>query len=35
MILICVGDRARIEPDLVKLDLGSIQIRDTDGKVIP
>ena len=35
MILICVGDRAKIEPDLVKLDLGAIEIRDADGKVIP
>ena len=34
MILICVGDRAKIEPELVKLDLGAIEIRDTDGKVV-
>ena len=32
MILICVGDRAKIEPELVKLDLGAIEIRDADGK---
>ena len=25
MILICMGDRAKIEPDLVKLDLGLIK----------
>jgi zinc protease len=35
MILICVGDRAKIEPELVKLDLGAIEFRDADGKVIP
>ena len=35
MILICVGDRAKIEPQLLKLDLGAIEIRDADGKVVP
>ncbi len=35
MILICVGDRAKIEPELQKLELGPIEIRDADGKVIP
>jgi zinc protease len=35
MILICVGDRAKIEPELLKLDLGAVEIRDADGKVIP
>jgi zinc protease len=34
MILICVGDRAKIEPELLKLDLGAIEFRDADGKVI-
>jgi zinc protease len=34
MILICVGDRAKIEPELKKLDLGAIEIRDADGKVV-
>jgi len=34
MILICVGDRAKIEPDLLKLDLGAIEIRDPDGKIV-
>ena len=33
MILVCVGDRAKIEPELVKLDLGAIEIRDADGNV--
>lgn len=35
MILICVGDRAKIEPELQKLELGPIEIRDADGKIIP
>ena len=35
MILICVGDRAKIEPELKKLNLGAIEIRDADGKIIP
>ena len=34
MILICVGDRSKIEPELKKLDLGAIEIRDADGKII-
>ena len=34
MILICVGDRAKIQPELEKLDLGPIEIRDADGKVV-
>jgi zinc protease len=34
MILVCVGDRAKIEPELVKLGLGAIEYRDADGKVI-
>jgi zinc protease len=34
MILICVGDRVKIEPELKKLDLGDIEIRDADGKVV-
>jgi zinc protease len=34
MILICVGDRAKIEPELKKLDLGAIELRDADGKII-
>jgi zinc protease len=34
MILICVGDRAKIEPELKKLELGAIEYRDTDGKII-
>ena len=34
MILICVGDRAKIEPELLKLDLGAVEIRDADGNVV-
>lgn len=34
MILVCVGDRAKIEPALTKLDLGEIEIRDADGNVV-
>jgi zinc protease len=34
MILICVGDRAKIEPELKKLELGAIEIRDADGKIV-
>ncbi len=34
MILICVGDRAKIEPELMKLDLGAIEIRDADGNIV-
>jgi hypothetical protein len=29
-----VGDRAKIEPDLKKLNLGKIEIRDTEGKLV-
>jgi len=34
MILVCVGDRAKIEPELKKLELGAIELRDADGKII-
>ncbi len=34
LILICVGDRAKIEPELLKLDLGVVEIRDADGNVV-
>jgi len=34
MILVVVGDRATIEPELRKLNLGTIEFRDADGKVI-
>jgi zinc protease len=34
MIVICVGDRAKIEADLRKLNLGKLEIRDATGKVV-
>jgi zinc protease len=34
MVVIAVGDRAKIEPELKKLNLGPIEIRDTEGKPI-
>ncbi len=33
MIVLAVGDRAKIEEEMKKLNLGKIEIRDTDGKV--
>ncbi len=34
MIVLAVGDRAKIEEDMKKLNLGRMEIRDTDGKVV-
>ncbi len=34
LIVIAVGDRAKIEPELRKLNLGGIEIRDPEGKPI-
>ena len=34
MVVIAVGDRAKIEPELKKLNLGMVEIRDTEGKPI-
>jgi len=33
LIVIAVGDRAKIEPELAKLNLGPVEIRDVDGNV--
>jgi zinc protease len=33
-VVIAVGDRKKIEAELKKLDLGAIEIRDTDGNVV-
>ncbi len=33
MIVVAVGDRAKIEPELAKLNLGPVEIRDADGNV--
>jgi len=35
MVIAAVGDRARIEPELGKLDLGPIEIRDAAGNSLP
>jgi zinc protease len=35
MIVLAVGDRAKIEEDMKKLNLGKVEIRNTDGKVVP
>ena len=32
LVVIAVGDRAKIEPELRKLNLGTIEIRTADGK---
>ena len=34
LIVIAVGDRAKIEPELRKLNLGAVEIRDPEGKPI-
>ena len=33
LIVVAVGDRKKIEPELAKLRLGPIEIRDADGNV--
>jgi len=35
LIVVAVGDRAKIEPELRKLNLGPVEIRTPDGKVAP
>jgi len=34
LIVLAVGDRAKIEEDMKKLKLGKVEVRDTDGKVV-
>jgi zinc protease len=34
MVVIAVGDRAKIEPELRKLNLGAVEIRDAEGKPV-
>ena len=34
MIVLAVGDRAKIEEDMKKLNLGKVELRDTDGKIV-
>jgi zinc protease len=35
MIVLAVGDRSKIEDGLKKLNLGKVEIRDSDGKIVP
>jgi zinc protease len=35
MIVLAVGDRAKIEEGLKKLNLGKVEIRDAEGKIVP
>ena len=35
MIVLAVGDRTRIEEDMKKLNLGKVEIRDAEGKIVP
>jgi zinc protease len=34
MVVVAVGDRAKIEPELQKLNLGTVEIRDAEGKPV-
>jgi len=34
MVVLALGDRAKIEESMKKLNLGKVEIRDTDGKVV-
>ena len=34
-VVVAVGDRGKIEPELQKLNMGSIEARDLDGKPVP
>jgi zinc protease len=34
MVVVAVGDRAKIEPQLKKLNLGDIEVRDTEGRPV-
>jgi len=33
MVVVAVGDRAKIEPALAKLGLGTVEIRDAEGQL--
>jgi zinc protease len=35
VIVLAVGDRAKIEEDLKKLNLGKLEIRNAEGKIVP
>ena len=34
LIVVAVGDRSKIEPEIRKLNLGSVEVRDAEGKPI-
>jgi len=34
MVVVAVGDRKQIEPELRKLNLGAVEFRDTEGRVV-
>jgi len=34
MVVVAVGDRKLIEPELQKLNLGAIEIRDAEGRPV-
>jgi zinc protease len=34
LVVVAVGDRARIEPSLRQLELGAVEMRDADGRVV-
>jgi zinc protease len=34
MVIVAVGDRARIEPELKKLNLGTVEVRDAEAKPV-
>ncbi|HYY58261.1 MAG TPA: pitrilysin family protein [Pyrinomonadaceae bacterium] len=35
MVIVAVGDRSKIEPELLKLNLGKVEARGLDGKTMP
>ena len=35
MVIVAVGDRSKIEPELVKLNLGKVETSDLGGKAAP
>ena len=35
LVVVAVGDRSAIEPELRKLNLGAVEIRDVEGRLIP
>jgi zinc protease len=34
LVVLAIGDRSKIEPEMRKLNLGKVEIRDTEGKVV-